>query len=368
MEVVRGLLKALDFEHVDVVEEPDDLRPAHAIVEERIRAADCVVILYGPPRSPENGGQNLSAAKWPAEEAVFAFGSRKPLTLILHAGTDLPELLKDHQSPARFDFWDPQSFQENVHHVVKHLLDFKRRVDLPPGHQPYRYRKVEARQRVDRSGRICYHDWYHEVVVAKTRSSFHHSLGTGDQEVLREVLECFRERRFEIEAGTGADWHRVSIEQGSFDEREVEYHVRVDPPLQPGEVFGYRRSFELPNRMPLTASEIKLALEKRKANRSFPEHLFEGRFFGESLEVVYDADSIVYAYHFPKKVEIKSYRVTVVESLDRNTENKTESDRCNGKEFLRFSRSPGSFEQILEMVVARPLFNHSYYLLYEAGD
>jgi len=52
MEVVRGLLKALEFESVDVVDETDDLRPAHAIVEERIRAADCIIVLYGPQCQP----------------------------------------------------------------------------------------------------------------------------------------------------------------------------------------------------------------------------------------------------------------------------------------------------------------------------
>src|SRR5436305_14527560 len=362
MEVLRRLLKALEFESVDIVDEPDDLRPPHAIIEERIRAADCVVVLYGPQRLPEREGRDLSAAKWPAEEAVFALGSRKPLTLLLHAGMEPPELLKGHQSPARFDFWNPESFLENSHQIVKHLLDFKRRVDLPPGHQPYRYRKVEARLRVERSGRSSYHDWYHEVVVAKERSSFHHALATGDQETEDAILDCFRNQRFEVEAGAGADWHRVSIEPGSHNLDEFEYLVKVEPPLQSGEVFGYRRSFELPNHFPLTLPETSAALEKRKKNPHFPEHIFEARFFGEALEVVYDADSIVYAYHFPKKVQIRSHRVTVVESLDMNTENRAESDRCNGRDFLKLHSNVGSYEQVLELVVPRPLFNHSYYL------
>ena len=65
-------------------------------------------------------------------------------------------------------------------------------------------------------------------------------------------------------------------------------------------------------------------------------------------------------------MDIENYRVTVVETLDRNTESKGESEKC--KEFLRLHKDPGSYEQVLELVVPRPLFNHSYYLLYEAGD
>lgn len=366
MEAVRGLLKALDFESVDVVDGPDDQRPPSALVEERITASDCVVVLYGPQGQPGTGSKSSAPAKWPAEEAVFALGQRKPVTLLLHPGTDLPELLKTHQSPARFDFWNPKSFQENVHHIVKHLLDFKRRVDLPPGNQPYRYRKVENRLRVDRSGTRIYHDWYHEVVVAKARSSFHHALGTGDQVTLDAVLACFSNKEYEIEAGAGGEWHRVWLEPGACDKKAFQYLVKVEPPLEPGEVFGYRRSFDLPNHFPLTATGTKVVLETRKGNPEFPPHVFEGRFFGEALDIVYDSDVLVCAYHFPKKLTINNYRVKVVEYLDRAVENKAEGARC--KELLKLHKAPGSHEQVLELVIPRPLFNHTYYLLYEPGD
>jgi len=204
-------------------------------------------------------------------------------------------------------------------------------------------------------------------VVAKARSSFHHALATNDQETEAAILDCFRNQRFEVEAGAGADWHRVSIEQGSHDLDVFEYLIKIEPPLQPGEVFGYRRSFELPNHLPLTMPEVKVALEKRSLNPRFPGHIFEARFFGEALDVVYDADSIVYAYHFPKKVEIRSYRVTVVEYLDKKTENRAESEKCSADNFLKLHSDVGNYEQVLELVVPRPLFNHSYYLLYEAG-
>jgi hypothetical protein len=366
MEAIRGILKALDFETVDVVDEPDDQRPPYSRVEERIRAADCVVALFGPNRKAHDE-QSTLGAKWPTEEAVFALGSKKPLTLVLHAGIEPPELLRGHQSPVRFDFWDPKSFLENSHHVVKHLLDFKRRVDLPPGHQPFRYRKVECRLRVDRSGRLVYHDWYHEVVVAKTRSSFHHALATNDPETETAISECFRENRYEVEAGAGADWHRVSLEPGRHDLDGYEYTVRIEPPLQPGEVFGYRRSFELPNHLPLSPQEVRAAIDRTRANPRFPEQIFESRFFGTALDVVYDADSIVYAYHLPKRVDIKNRRVVVMEHLDRNTENRGESEKCSGEDYLKLQSEAGSYEKVLELTVPKPLFNHSYFLLYEVG-
>jgi hypothetical protein len=366
METIRGLLKALEFESVDVVEGPDDLRPPHKVVEGRIRAADCVLVLYGPQRQPASGQtENVVAAKWPEEEALFAHGCNKPLSLIVHPETDLPKLLRDHQSPARFDFWSPQSFQENAHHVVKHLLDFRRRVDLPPGNQPYRYKKAELRLRIDRSGSRMYQDWYHEVVVAKTRSSFHHAISTGSKPMVEEVTNCFLEKRYEVEAGTGGDWHRVSVELGPCNEEEFQYFVRIDPALQPGEVFGYRRSFDLPNRIPLTIQEVRSANERSQSNARFPSLLVDGRSFGEPLDVVYDADNIVYAYHLPKKLNISKYRVLVVEYLDRQVENRAESDRCNDPSYLSLRKEAGDAEQILELRLPRPLFNHSYYLLYE---
>jgi hypothetical protein len=365
MEIMRNVLRVLEFDSVDVVDEPDDQRPPHALVEKRIEEADCVLVLYGPQHQPQRGKRDFEGAKWPHEEAIFAYGKRKPLTLILHTGTKLPEFLNDLQSPARFDFWDHQSFLDNVHNILKHLMDFKRRVDLPAGHQPYRYKEVMVRYRIHTSGTLLSETWYHHVIVSQIRDSFHHSLEAGDHVAVQNLLNCISDKRYELEVGPGGNWHEISIEQDSYNDRKFEYLVRVAPPLQPGEELGYRRTFERENWFPLTTNEIQAALSRREGRPDFPPELSEGRFFGTNVDILYDADSLTMAIHFPKRVRLKCHHVVVVDFLNRLNQNPNETERCNAKEHLQVIESPASAERVLELTVPRPLFNNSYYLLYE---
>jgi hypothetical protein len=368
MSAIRGILKALDFESVEVIDGPDDQRPTKDVVEKKIRESDCLLLLCGPENKPTPEQKAFPAAHWPNEEALFAHGMNKPITLIVHPGTEIPEFLKDMQSPARFDFWEAGSFLENVHHVVKHLSDFKRRVELPPGHHPYRYSKVEARIRMDRLGKMVYHDWYHEVSVAAQRDVFHHALTTGSDEFAQAVMNCIENNDYEIQAGVGAEWHTVSLQPGKCDQEEFEYLVKINPPLRPGEVFGYRRTFALPNQYPTTKMGIKKALErKEKNNGKIPLYIFDDRFYGEPLDVVYDADRIIFAFHFPKRIKIKGYCVDVREQYTWKR-NEEETARCNGNEYLKYIEEPESWENILELVVPRPIFNHHYFLLYEIAE
>lgn len=369
MEAIRGIIKALEFEGVDVFDEPDGAHPPAEIVQQRIKAADCVVVLYGPAKRPLTPGDSCEPARWPYEEALLAHGRDKPITLIIHAGTVLPSTLQSYQTPARFDFWDPKSFQENVHHVVKHLVEFRRRIDLPENtRQPFLYKKVEVHHRIGRGG-FQQEDWYHEVIAAKSRDLFHHALGTGTDEAADAVRRCIEEGAFEVEAGVGSDWHQVRLEPVAYNAQQFEYLIRITPPLRPGEVFGYRRSFDLPNRFPLTPEEVRSKLAgNARVDPKFPTRLFEGKYYGEYLNVVYDVETVRYSFHFPRRMKIASYKAVVVELLKRDVENKEESERCNSKANLRLIEDPASPERVLELTVHRPLFNHSYYILYEPAD
>jgi hypothetical protein len=164
METIRRLLECLEF-HVDVFDGPDLDQPPTAVFQQRIAAADCMVLLLGPSER-ETRDDNSEPAHWPAEEGLYAIGRDKPMpiAIILHPGTRVPGLLRSLQTPARFDFWDSDDQLRNIDHVVKHLLDLKRRVDLPPGDQPYFYTKAICRNRIQRKGMVVV-EVYHEVVA-----------------------------------------------------------------------------------------------------------------------------------------------------------------------------------------------------------
>lgn len=367
MEPFRKLLKALGFEAVVVVDEPDDRRPPSDIVEQKIKEADCVLVLLGPRSEPSGNETLYKPADWPMHEALFAFGKGKPLSLIIHQGTEVPELIRDLQSPSRFNFWDALSFRENVHHIVKHLLDFRRRVDFSGAdkNMPFRFQRVENRLYVQRGGLIMFDNWYHEVVVTQSRDRFHHALTIGAKDNLAEIERVFLTNAYDLEARVGGDYHRVRIEPGKVHSDGFEYCVVVDPPLRPGEVFGYWRSFPMRNRLPLTRAQTAEEHFKVAGDPNFPEELFERRYFGEYLDSVYPADRLTLAIHFPRNVALKSFRAVVVEYYNRTTINRPESERCNEKSALTILDDPGSPERVLQLVVQRPLPHHSYYLQYE---
>ncbi len=131
-ELFKRLMQALGFDSVYIFDHPDQERVT-TVIKEQLQSHDGVVVLYGPHERPPKNAKNIRAAEYPDREAHIALGMDKPLALIVHQGTYLPDFLRDYHTPPRFDFWTPASFQENVHHVVKHLLDLKRRVEVPPG-------------------------------------------------------------------------------------------------------------------------------------------------------------------------------------------------------------------------------------------
>src|SRR6476659_3286956 len=125
LEPFRRLLQVLEFD-VDVFDEPDINRPPASIVQSRLGAADAVVVLLGPSEHTSASGSTVDAARWPNEECILAVTLKKPMAIILHAGTRLPQLTENLQTPAVFDFWDANSFLRSVPHVIKHLQDLRR--------------------------------------------------------------------------------------------------------------------------------------------------------------------------------------------------------------------------------------------------
>ncbi len=365
MVAIKGMLEVLGFD-IQPVEGPDDQRSPKEVVRERILESDCVVVLFGPKEKPKGNEKNLRPAKWPYDEALFACG-RKPITLILHKGIEeIPEFLKDEQSSPRFNFWDDASFREQVSHVLRHLFNFRQRVEGQAGNREFRYRHVECHTRIQ-SKDILYADWYNEVVAEQRIDHFHHTLKPLTDNHLHATMDCIKNKKYELEATLPKpSKHDLSIEYFKEGPQECEYLVKVEPALKVGEVLGYRRRFILPNWYPLTRNEIKAALDARSLDGKFPRALFNERFFGGSISFPHPAESVVFAIHFPRSlIKLEDYSVVVIDRLSPH-ENVDETARC--KHYLKLVDDPASPELILELKLPRPLVGYRYYLQYEISE
>ncbi|HUT37416.1 MAG TPA: hypothetical protein VNE39_28300 [Planctomycetota bacterium] len=365
LEPLRKLLQTLEFK-VDVFDGPDIERPPFASFIQRIESADGVVALLGPkspPPSDHSAQGDLEPAPCPEQESVYAAGREKPVALIVHTGTRVPEAFRESQTAARFDFWDASSFLTNAHHVVKHLLDLKRRIDLPQGTQPFLYTNVVLRNRISRTGMLC-REQYHEIIPRIKLARFRHSLDTGFDHTEGARIELVSEDAYEIEATLGGDTHRVSLQLAERTARELWYFVNVDPPLMPGEKLGYRRSFDLRNYYPLTQAE----LAERARQPGFPDvyKVAHRLYYGYVFDVHAELDSLELAFHFPRKVQVLSYRAIALLHGTRQV-NDVETDRCSLANHLGLAEAADASERVLSLKLPRPLNSHSYVLLYEPG-
>ncbi len=130
-EVFQKLLTSLGLE-VDIFDHPDP-KSVPQVVQERLEAADGVVVLYGPSKRPSPDAEPVEGARWPREEFIMARTLKKPRVLIVHPRTVLPDSFIVDQTPAHFDFWSAEDFQRNIHHVIQALLDLKKRVESSAG-------------------------------------------------------------------------------------------------------------------------------------------------------------------------------------------------------------------------------------------
>ena len=362
METVRRLLESLEFQ-VDVFDGPDLDRPQVAVFQQRIAAADCVVLLLGPLKH-EPDRQDSEPAPAPVEEGLYAVAKDKPVAIILHPGMRVPESIRNLQTPVRFNFWDSSALLANVHNIVKHLLDLKRRVDLPPGDQPFLYTRAVTRNRIQRSGTMVV-DVYHEAVARQECSRFHHSLDTGLDRRKKSWIKLVADDAYEIQATLNPGRHDVKLAFDEVSEREISYFVNVDPPLLPGERFGYRREFEINNFFPLKRADL-LAIADEEG---FPElYKLDGRvYYGDLYNVVYEMESITIEIHFPRSVALASQRAFAF-STGSKTVNAVETERCNTAECLTLQEAPDSRERVLSLTIRRPIINHEYVLLYEPAS
>jgi len=359
METVRRLLETLDFK-VDVFDGPDLDEPPEKIVQQRVADADCLVLLLGPHCAPNSGGA-CEAAVWPIVEGVYAMAKEKPLAIVLHRGTPIPGMLEGVQTPVQVDFWDDHSLVESLPHLVKHLLDLKRHVDLPPGTQPFVYRVAETSNHIGRDGNNSVR-FYHEAVARQECSEFRHVLDTGMDLSAGAKIHLVRPDSYYLDATLDPGQHRLELVIDRGMQHELDYCVKVSPPLKPGERLGYYREFVIRNTFPLTREEL-LA---RSRDPKFPALYRENDriFYGDVYDVVHEMDCVKLSIHLPRTVPIRSQRAFAY-STTSSMVNRLETDRCNSAECLHLSDCPDSGERILLLTVRRPSINHSYGLLYE---
>jgi hypothetical protein len=248
-----------------------------------------------------------------------------------------------------------------IHHVVKHLLDLKRRVDLPPGDQPVLCTKAIVRNRIQRRGSLVV-EAYHEVVARQECSRLHHALDAGMDKRANVVVKLVDNDAYDIQATLNPGRHNVTLEFETVTKDEIPYYVNIDPPLLPGERLGYRRDFEINNHFPLDME----ALLKMAEEDGFPKlYRLDGRvYYGDTYDVLYDMDVVTLEIHFPRKVDIKSRRAFAFSTTSR-TINPLETERCNSPDCLSLIETPDSPERVLMLTVPKPSFNHRYVLLYE---
>lgn len=346
------LLEVLGFE-VEVFDGPDQSSIPEAVIS-KINKSDALVALYGPGYKPSKKQKCFEGAKWPHDEVVLARGMSKPIVIILHSNTCLPSALEGYSTPARFDFWNPQNFMENVHHIVKSLSDFKRTIEYLGGEQPFLYKRVVCRFRV-LSFELMNIEIYNEVVARKTWSIFHHSIDYSyDNKV---ILPSPEKLQYKIEKRLGPESLKVIIKFGDCTNQRIEYFIIIEPELEPGQTLGYWRSFQIPNTLPLTRSQVS----DRSNNKDIPKNLGQNS-YGDCWLVTNESDDFTYAFHFPRDVKLKNYGACVWHN-DTKQENIDETERC--RPLVEFKEDPDMSEQILELTVQKPLINHAYFLLYE---
>ena len=348
---MRKLLSSVGFDPVDVFDEPQ-MHTIDSVVKERLAAADAVVVLYGPSARPSSDGARMDGAQWPLVEASIAIGMQKPWILILHKGLPVPGILQSQAAPS-FDFWDPNSFLENAHHVVRHLLQLRSTIDVPTPPR-FRFKKAMSRRHMRDDGPELL-EVYHQVVALQQCAVFGHTIDVAGDSNLK--MPDPADLHAKIQLTLAPQGMTASIRYAAHDASKVDYFVDVSPPLVPGQELGYLRTFELPPSLPRTRAEIAA----RESAPGYPLHFGKGM-YGDSWEVLYVIEEIVCSIHFPRSVDLASYGVRVFDFHTHET-NIDEAARC--QPLVRFKQDPWEPERILELTVPHPVMNHRYILVYE---
>lgn len=356
MLLVKSMLEVLDFE-VFVFDHPDP-RPAWDVVLTEIEKADCVVVLLGP-----DFRDGSPVAQWPSEEVVAANSLRKPIALVVHPGTPVPHLADHMQTPPQFDFEKLDSYGRNAHHVVKHLMDTRRRLEGPPGGASYYVSRAAIRFHFDRGLSTVREHVFHEVVAREPWSMIHHSIDTGLDRTASAHLTLTAP--IEWETVDGQALYNTEFELGTKTRYAQPYVVHIQPQLPAGGRVSYRRIFSFENYFPVRAD----ALLARSAEKGFPEvfRLQHKLYYGQSFDVTGEMETLSFSYTFPGGsggVEIGHTRAV---ALVTNTQavNTQETERINASDMLGKNLDKDRGETTVELEVRKPLAGHSYVLMYE---
>ncbi len=361
-EPFRRLMESLGCEAVTVFDHPE-FGSVSDIALERIEKSNGCVALLGPSRRPEPGQSSFDLATWPNDEAKIALSHRKPVALIVHEGCELSGFGAADQAAARFDFWSPQSFMDNVHFVAQAFV----RPEAPSGQDR---RRADAAIPLQEGGDAQPHpgdgslvvQYNHEAIVQEPRAYFAHELDSGGDLTEDAKLPAPDDMSCQIVIRASGVARNATIEWGPRTDHSLKYVVRIEPDLQTGEEVSYSRRFRFPkNRFPLTRAE----LARRAARPGFPER-FPPAMYGDCYDVYAEIKELTLAMHFPGNVRIKPPRALVVESEGKRIENKLQTEKCRDR--VRCYQDEDSLDTVVELKVDAPLMGHSYYILYEPVD
>lgn len=321
----------------------------------RLSGIGAAVVLFGPRSKAVRNARK--ADERVVQEAVLVRGLKIPMMFIMHDGHHgrpvLPAILSSQPVQAAFDFWDSNSFMFRCYEILAALMDFKDRGGKTPSQgQLFKYKRASFRHYL--SSEVDRLEVYHEALALRTCSVFHHSFELNAD--TSTVYPRPEDLVYRLVKRHGPEDAHLSVRFGRCGPFEVEYFVDVTPPLQPGQVLGYFRSFELPNTYPLSGAELAQRIMATSPLRQYPTHLANATFW----DIVYDIEEFTMALHFPLETTIVGYKISVIHYVTRE-DNPEEAARCQPLVVLSSDPSRGP---VLEVTIDQPLINHSYYLFY----
>ena len=236
----------------------------------------------------------------------------------------------------------------------------------PGGQRPFTYRKAQSIKNIGVDGTLS--TWvYHEILAHGVCSQLEHTVDVTSEELVGDTPVRPLESRVTADVNEGN--HALTLHLDDYYRNELNYHIDIHPPLQPGELLVYCRRFTVPNYFPLRRSEIA----ERSARPGFPRRLKlyepQGHLcYGFCWDVLSPTESLELVIHFPRLVRLRhhfAHAATCSRTSFGETPNESETQRCLRPEHLRCQ--PGRHGQgpTLELTIPRPLLNTTYTLLYE---
>ena len=231
----------------------------------------------------------------------------------------------------------------------------------------FRYKEVSTLKRIVDANTLIAESLVHVVATAR-RTLFDHGVDVTAEELV--TGEPIPEPTYDLQIFSEQRPHNLSLTWGGYVAgNERQYVVAIDPPLEPGEEFRYKRTFRLQNYFPLTRG----AVLKRSRDPRFHQRWqrYGSGYYGTCWDVRRPTDLLSVKIHFPLAHKPGRWNAHVVTcdaaSGPAEEADDAETERCLREGCLRFSSDEHNAVHALELRVPAPVLDRTYVLLYEPG-